>query len=188
MNKDVHTGLSPGAGDLPFCLCTLAASPRVKLSLSLSRLSLGVPLSLSLSLTGSRLMSLGGKDVMRLVGELHVERQTASASSRRMVCSCVFEMAAMCMALLTAGCFRRAASLPFLAPRGWDAGAQAGSRRASRCTYTKKKKLAHGHTPFYTGLRPVLGTFDPRRLRRVGPATPDASSSTCSEHRAAPST
>ena len=85
-------------------------------------------------------MSLGGKDVMRLVGELHVERQTASASSRRMVCSCVFEMAAMCMALLTAGCFRRAASLPFLAPRGWDAGAQAGSRRASRCTYTEIRK------------------------------------------------
>ena len=107
-------------------------------------------------------MSLGGKDVMRLVGELHVERQTASASSRRMVCSCVFEMAAMCMALLTAGCFRRAASLPFLAPRGWDAGAQAGSRRASRCTYTKKKKLADGRTPFYRGSDESLEPKVPR--------------------------
>ena len=95
-------------------------------------------------------MSLGGKDVMRLVGELHVERQTASASSRRMVCSCVFEMAAMCMALLTAGCFRRAASLPFLAPRGWDAGAQAASRRASRCTYTQRRKSLQTDTRRFT--------------------------------------
>ena len=52
----------------------------------------------------------------------------------------------MFMALLTAGCFRRAASLPLLDSHGWDAGGRAGSRRASRCTYTKKKELVDGRT------------------------------------------
>ena len=83
----------------------------------------------------------------RTMESLRERSGPASGWSRRMFCSCVGEVSAMRMALLTAGCFRRAASLPLLDSHGWDAGGRAGSRRASRCTYTKKKKLGHRRTP-----------------------------------------